>query len=68
MPTRGSFNSRAISSVRSRWIWSATLKARLGAEDFFAAMLSLYPRSPYSVRAISLISKNSSWSPSLMSL
>src|SRR5215213_8122897 len=44
MPTRGSFNSRAINSVRSRWIWSATLKARLGVAVLFAGM------SKYSLR------------------
>ena len=36
------------------------LEGTVGVADFFAAMLSLVPRSPYSVRAISLISKNSS--------
>ena len=59
MPSRGSLSSR-ISSVRSRWIWSETLKARLEG-DFLAAMT-------YSVRAISLISNSSRMSPSLMSL
>ena len=38
MPTRGSLSSRAIRSARSRWIWSATLKARLGVDDFFAGI------------------------------
>src|SRR3989338_4086200 len=38
MPTRRSFSSRAISSARSRWIWSATRKPRLGVEDFLTAI------------------------------
>src|SRR5688500_6705836 len=45
MPTRGSFSSRT-SSARSRWIWSATRKLRLGIECLCFVMIGPQAETP----------------------